>query len=115
VIPEEALMTGQEGRFVYVLGPGDVVEKRVVTVGTRIWQAPPPGAPAPPGWVLVNTAPPPAEGAPAGPARDPARSIVAIDKGLTAADRVIVNGLQKARPGAPVAPENWELRAPPAQ
>ena len=41
VIPEEALMTGQEGRFVFVLGPGDVVEKRVVTVGTRVWQAAP--------------------------------------------------------------------------
>jgi RND family efflux transporter MFP subunit len=111
VIPEEALMTGQEGRFVYVLGPGDVVEKRVVTVGTRIWQAPPPTAPAAPGWVLVNNSPP-ADGAPAGPARVPARSIVAIDKGLAADDRVIVNGLQKARPGAPVAPENWELVAP---
>ena len=111
VIPEDALMTGQEGRFVYVLGPGDVVEKRVVTVGTRIWQAAPPGSAAPPGWALVNVSPP-AEGGPAGPVRVPARSIVAIDKGLTTDDRVVVNGLQKARPGAPVAPENWELRAP---
>ena len=39
VIPEEAIMAGQEGRFVYVLGTGDVVEKRGVTVGTRVWQA----------------------------------------------------------------------------
>src|SRR5262245_41597445 len=109
VIPEEALMTGQEGRFVYVLGSGDVVEKRVVTVGTRIWQASPPNAPSRPEWVLVNLSPP-AEGVPPGPARIPARSIVAIDKGLTPDDRVIVNGLQKARPGAPVAPEDWELR-----
>lgn len=109
VIPEEALMTGQEGRFVYVLGPGEVVEKRVVTVGTRVWQAPPPGADAPPGWALVNAAP-----APGAPARVPARSVVAIEKGLSAADRVVVNGLQKARPGAPVAPEAWELRPPPA-
>lgn len=116
VIPEEALMTGQEGRFVFVLGPGDVVEKRVVTVGTRIWQAPPPGAPATPGWVLVNTSPSPsAEGAPAGPVRVPARSMIAIEKGLSPEDRVVVNGLQKARPGAPVVPEVWELRAPAAQ
>jgi membrane fusion protein, multidrug efflux system len=110
IIPEEALMTGQEGRFVFVVGPNNMVEKRVVTVGTRIWQAPPPGTAAPPGWVQVN--PNPAEGS---PARVPARSMVAIDKGLTTDDRVIINGLQKARPGAPVAPEDWELRPPPKQ
>lgn len=116
VIPEEALMTGQEGRFVFVLGPGDVVEKRVVTVGTRVWQAPPAGAPAVPGWVLVHSGPKASpEGAPAGPVRALARSIIAIEKGLSAEDRVIVNGLQKARPGAPVAPEAWELRAPAAK
>ncbi|HKB01309.1 MAG TPA: efflux RND transporter periplasmic adaptor subunit [Gemmataceae bacterium] len=114
VIPEDAIMTGQEGRFVYVLGPGDVVEKRVVTLGTRIWQAPPPGEPAPPGWALININPPlPAgDGAPPAPLRVPARSVVAIDRGLTPDDRVIVVGLQKARPGTPVAPDNWELRAP---
>jgi hypothetical protein len=112
VIPEDAIGTGQEGRFVFILGPGDVVEKRVVTVGTKIWQAPPPNAPTVPGWSLLNQSPP-ADGAPAGPARQPARSIVAIDKGLTAEDRVVVAGLQKARPGAPVAPEMWELKVPP--
>jgi membrane fusion protein, multidrug efflux system len=116
VIPEDAIMTGQEGRFVYVLGPGDVVEKRVVTIGTRIWQAPPPNEPGPPGWVLINTNPPPpaedGKGGPPAPLRLPARSVIAIDKGLTPEDRVIVNGLQKARPGTPVAPDTWELRAP---
>jgi membrane fusion protein, multidrug efflux system len=114
VIPEEALMTGQEGRFVFVIGPNDVVEKRVVTVGTRIWQAPPPGSTPAPGWVLVNQSPP-GEGAPPAPARDSARSIVAIEKGLTVEDRIIINGLQKSRPGAPVSPENWELRPPSAK
>jgi RND family efflux transporter MFP subunit len=114
VIPEEALMTGQEGRFVYVLGPGDVVEKRVVTVGTRIWQAPPPDSAAEPGWSLANTGPAATGGSP-GPVRESAKSIVAIDKGLTTDDLVIINGLQKARPGTPVAPENWELRPPPAK
>jgi RND family efflux transporter MFP subunit len=114
VIPEEALMTGQEGRFVFVVGPGDVVEKRVVTVGTRVWQALPPGSAPEPGWSLVNAGPAANGGAP-GPIRETARAIVAIDKGLTTDDRVIINGLQKSRPGSPVAPESWELRAPAAK
>jgi RND family efflux transporter MFP subunit len=108
VIPEEAIMTGQEGRFVYVLGPGDVVEKRVVVLGTRIWQEPPPGEQTSPGWALLN----PAGGEGKGPLRLSARSVVAIDRGLTSSDRIIVNGLQKARPGVPVAPDNWDLQAP---
>ena len=113
VVPEDALMTGQEGRYVFVLGPGDVVEKRVVTIGPRIWQAPPPGAPVTPGWVMVNPNPATSpEGGPAGPVRVPARAIVAVETGLSPEDRVIVTGLQKARPGTPVAPELWELRAP---
>ena len=116
VIPEEALMTGQEGRFVYVLGQDDVVEKRVVTIGTRVWQALQADEDPQPGWVLMNPNPVPAAengaGAPSGPVRISARSVIAIEKGLTLDDRVIVNGLQRARPGAPVAPEIWELRAP---
>lgn len=102
VIPEEALMTGQEGRFVFVLGPGEVVEKRVVTVGPKVWQAPPAGE-ATPGWVLAD---------PAGTVRRPVRAVVAIEKGLTPTDRVVVVGLQKARPGAPVSPDAWDFRAP---
>ncbi|MGE3777311.1 MAG: efflux RND transporter periplasmic adaptor subunit, partial [Pirellulaceae bacterium] len=39
-IPEDALMTGQEGRFVYVLGPDNTVLKRSVTVGPQVWKAP---------------------------------------------------------------------------
>jgi membrane fusion protein, multidrug efflux system len=112
VIPEEAIMTGQEGRFVYVLGSGDVVEKRVVTIGTRIWQEPPAGDSAPPGWALVNGNPPSAENGKSGPLRLSARSVIAIEKGLNPDDRIIVNGLQKARPGAPVAPDYWELHGP---
>lgn len=109
VIPEEAIMTGQEGRFVYVLGAGDVVEKRVVTLGTKVWQEPPAGEATSPGWALIN--PNAAQGQ--GPVRLSARSVVAIDRGLTAGDRVIVNGLQKARPGAPVVPDVWDLQSPP--
>jgi RND family efflux transporter MFP subunit len=108
IIPEEAIMTGQEGRFVYVLGPGEVVEKRVVILGTKIWQEPPPGEQTAPGWSLLN----PAGGEGKGPLRLSARSVVAIDRGLTSADRIIVNGLQKARPGVPVAPDNWDLQSP---
>jgi RND family efflux transporter MFP subunit len=113
VIPEEALMTGQEGRFVFVLGPGNAIEKRVVTVGPRIWQAPRPGESAGPGWALINPNPaPPAGDAPPAPARVPLRSMIAIEKGLATNDLVVVNGLQKARPGAPVNPDTWEVRPP---
>lgn len=113
VIPEDAIMTGQEGRYVFVLGPGEVVEKRVVTVGPGVWQAPPPDEAAAPGWVLIDPDPAPAPaGGPAGPVRKSARSVVSIEKGLSPEDRVIVDGLQKARPGAPVTPDLWELRGP---
>jgi len=77
-------MTGQEGRFVYVVKPDDTVEKRLVTLGPVVWKAPPrqPGV-VPPGWVLVNPHPPPSpEGAPPVPARRPVQSIVAITAGL---------------------------------
>ena len=118
VIPEEALMTGQEGRYVYVLGPGDVVEKRAVTVGTRVWQAPASDDAGAHLWVLANTKPtPPATekgpAAPPAPVRQPIRAMVAIDRGLAPTDRIIVSGLQKARPGTSVAPDVWELRGPP--
>ena len=35
-------------------------------------------------------------------------------KGLSEGDSVIVVGLQRSRPGAPVQPEAWTLTAPPA-
>jgi RND family efflux transporter MFP subunit len=108
-IPEDALMTGQEGRYVYVLGEGDVVQKRTVTVGPHVWKAPPPADGQPPGWTLAAAAP-----AGPGPRSVPVPAVVAIESGLTPDDRVVVNGLTKARPGLPVAPEPWELRPPPA-
>jgi len=102
VIPEEALMTGQEGRYVYVVGADNKVAKRTVTVGAQVYRAPPPGSPAAAGWTL------------AGPqsAAAPVKSVVAIDKGLTPDDVVIVDGLQKARPGGEVAPDKWEFQGP---
>lgn len=105
VIPEDALMTGQEGRFVYVVGPDNLVAKRTVTVGPQVWRPGPPGAAPPPGWTLADPAK-------AGEPGVSARSIVAVETGLKPDDLVIVNGLQKARPGAPVAPAVRELRPP---
>ena len=106
VLPEEALMTGQEGRFVYVIGPENKVVKRTVTVGANVWRASESGPDGAHGWALHNPKAQPAT---------PARSIVAIEKGLEPTDRVIVVGLQKARPGAPVTPDEWELKGPPAK
>lgn len=108
VIPEEALMTGQEGRYVYVLGKDNQVTKRTVTVGTQVFRAPPPAdaTKAPPGWTLKN----PAKDGQQPPAL---RSVIAVEKGLGPDDVVIVDGLQRARPGTPVAPEMLDLTPPP--
>ena len=114
VIPEDALMTGQEGRFLYVLTPDDKIERRIVSIGATVWKAPTqtPGV-ALPTWVAVNPAPPPppAEGPPA-PARRTIKSMVAVVAGLKADDRVVLDGLHRAKPGDPVAPEEWRLDAP---
>jgi RND family efflux transporter MFP subunit len=114
VIPEDALMTGQEGRFVYVVRTDNVVEKRLVTVGPTIWRIPPPEpGVVPPSWTLVNPTPtPPAEGEPPQPSRRPVKSVVAITAGLSATDRVIVDGVQKARPSEKVDAVDWVLNAP---
>lgn len=107
-IPEDALMTGQEGRFVYVLGEGEVVQKRTVTVGAQVWKGVAPASGPTAGWTLI----PPTE-VEEKPRAMP--SIVTIESGLTLTDRVIVNGLTKARPGTPVEPQAWELKPPPAE
>ena len=101
-------MTGQEGRFVYVLGEGEVVQKRTVTVGPQVWKGVAPVSGPAAGWTLI----PPAE-VEEKPQAMP--SIVTIESGLTLTDRVIVNGLTKARPGTPVEPQAWELKPPPAE
>lgn len=115
VIPEDALMTGQEGRFVYVVKPDNTVEKRIVSVGPIVWKAP---APEPgvvsPSWVMVNPSPAP-EGAAAMPSRRPVRSMIAIRAGLTTGDRVIVEGVQRARPTEQVVPDEWVLHPPDAK
>ncbi|HEY1192142.1 MAG TPA: efflux RND transporter periplasmic adaptor subunit [Gemmata sp.] len=116
VIPEDCLVSGQEGRFLFVVTEKNTVEKRLVTVGASVWKAPTlePGK-SPPIWVAINPHPaPPPEGQPPAPTRRPVKSIVAITAGLKDTDRVILDGLQQARPGAPVTPEEWNL-TPPAE
>jgi multidrug efflux system membrane fusion protein len=108
VIPEEALMTGQEGRFVYVIGPENKVLKRTVRVGTTVWRAPPPEDKSP-RWQLV-TDKPGKDGKP--PPPGVVRAVVAVESGLTADDVVIVNGLQKVRPGAPATPDERQFSPP---
>ncbi len=74
LVPDRALGTDQGGRFVFVVGDGDLVEQRYVEVG--------------------------------GTYEDMRR----IVSGLAPTERVVVNGIQRARPGAAVAPELVEGR-----
>jgi RND family efflux transporter MFP subunit len=113
-IPEDCIMTGQEGRYVYVVKPDNTVVRQLVTLGPQIWKAPPavPGE-TKPGWAMINPNPAPAVngGSPA-KTRRPVQSMVSIRAGLDPTDRVIVDGTQKARPGGQVAPQEWVLKAP---
>lgn len=111
VIPEEALMTGQEGRFVYVVLPDKTVKKQSVKVGTTVWRAPPPEAKSP-RWQLT-TDKPGKDGKPLPPGV--VRAVVAVESGLTADDVVIVNGLQKVRPGGPATPDERQFTPPAAK
>lgn len=117
-IPEDAVQTGQEGRFVFVVGEKNIVEKRLVELGPTIWKSPsrPNGHGG--GWALVNPdpkPPPPGVKGPPPPTRMRVNSVVSVHSGLSPEDRVIVVGLQKARPTAPVAPEDWQLLPPDAK
>lgn len=66
LVPQRAVLQGQQGKFVFVVGAGDVAEVRPVVVGD--WQGK--------DWV--------------------------VESGLTAGDRVLVDGIVKVQPGAPV-------------
>jgi membrane fusion protein (multidrug efflux system) len=66
LVPQRAVLQGQQGKFVMVAGAGDVVEMKPVEAGIFIGDD----------WL--------------------------IESGLAAGDRVIVDGVIKARPGAPV-------------
>jgi membrane fusion protein (multidrug efflux system) len=67
VVPQAAVMTSEQGRFVWVVGPEGTAQPRPVRAGA--WSGS--------GW--------------------------AIQEGLAAGDRVIVDNVMKLRPGAPVA------------
>jgi RND family efflux transporter MFP subunit len=115
-IPEDCLLSAQEGQFVYVIGPDKKVQKRLVTVGATVWKtpAPVPGA-APPSWVAVNPTPPaPKEGQPPPKTRRQVRSVVAVTFHIPLAEneRVILEGLQKTKPDDTVEPEEWTLTPP---
>lgn len=66
LIPQRAVLQGQQGKFVMLAGAGDMVEARPVEVGALIGDE----------WL--------------------------IESGLAAGDRLIVDGVVKARPGTPV-------------
>jgi multidrug efflux system membrane fusion protein len=116
VIPEESLMTGQDGRYVFLVGADNKVTRRLVAVGPIVPRTLA-GADKPaPGWTLYNPNPAKPMGSlPPRPESIPMRSMVSIEKGLSAEDAVIVEGLQKTRPGGEVTPELWQLRPPPAE
>jgi RND family efflux transporter MFP subunit len=69
LIPDEALLSDQQGRFAFVVGEDDIVQVKRVEIGA-----------------LQGT-------------------MRVIKKGLTATDRVIVNGVLRARPGSKVTPQ----------
>jgi multidrug efflux system membrane fusion protein len=112
-LPEDCIMTGQEGRFVYVVKADHTVERRLVTLGPIVWKAPPPApGEVPPSWMLVNPTAAVPENGPPPQARRAVRSVISILAGLTPEDRVIVDGVQKAQPAKPVESEEWVLQPP---
>ncbi len=111
VIPEAALMTDQEGRYVYVLKPDNTIRKQNVDVVRQVvWKKLPMAESTAPGWMLGSPAG--SDGKTPDAAPQPVQSIVAIQAGLATTDRIVVSGLQKAFPGQPVTPEVRELMPP---
>ena len=121
VIPEEALMTGQDGRYVFVVGAGNKVQRRVVSLGPSVYRTVRELDEPSPRWLyrmamiwdLHNPQPAPtAGGLPPRPTAIPVRSVVAVERGLEPDESIIVEGLQKTRPGGEVVPEMWTIRKP---
>lgn len=75
LVTERAIGLDQGGRYVYVLGAENVIEKRAVVTGQLI------------------------------------DGLRVIEGGLTADEKVVVNGIQRARDGAKVDPEEAEMAA----
>ncbi len=113
VIPEEALMTGLEGRYVYVVDENNqVIRRPVEIVRQAVWKASPPGQQVNGAWVVTTELKADSDDSKKSVTK-PIQSIVAVASGLTVQDRIIVNGLQKARPGGTVNPEISTLVPPP--
>jgi len=72
VISEIALGTDQQGKYILVVGDGDVVERREITLGPRTENG------------------------------------IVVTDGLAAGERVVVQGMLSARPGAKVTPRAIE-------
>jgi RND family efflux transporter MFP subunit len=75
LVPERALGTDQQGRFVLVVNDQNIVEYRQVSIGTKV------------------------------------NGMRVIENGITDHDRVIITGLQRARPGATVDPVKAEAKS----
>ena len=103
VIPEQALVTSQEGQSVFVLDKENKLKRRLVTVIDHpVYKTKTTEQEADPKWMLSAPSERP-EGVPEqGPM--PLLSVVAISKGLTTDDRVLITGLVQARPGSPAKP-----------
>ncbi|NIA69137.1 efflux RND transporter periplasmic adaptor subunit [Pelagibius litoralis] len=75
LVTERAISSDQSGRFIYVLGAENQIEKRSVTIGQLI------------------------------------DGLRVIEEGLSAGEKVVVNGIQRIRAGSLVAPEEAEMAA----
>jgi len=75
LVTERAIGLDQSGRYVYVVGAEDVVEKRPIAVGQLI------------------------------------DGLRVVESGLSPGEKVVVNGIQRARDGAKVDPEETEMAA----
>ncbi|MBY5992788.1 efflux RND transporter periplasmic adaptor subunit [Ferrimonas balearica] len=73
LVPQASVQEDQQGRYVMVLGEGNMVQKRVVTLGQRFGVQ----------WAVID--------------------------GLEAGEKIVVEGLQKIRPGAEVNPVVQEV------
>lgn len=76
VIPRGAVLTDQQGDYVYVVGDNDIAQQRRIKLGQ-------------------STA-----------------GLAAISEGLKSGERIVVDGVQRVRPNAPVAPAPAAILAP---
>jgi multidrug efflux system membrane fusion protein len=73
MVPDSAVISDQNQKVLYVVGPGDTVEARPVRLGAVLGK------------------------------------LRAIESGIDTGDRVIINGLMQARPGAKVNPQEGSI------